>query len=426
MSQSAEEFKIKTFKIPEGNMKFFEKKLNKLIERSKKLNSKPINFKIVNTILEPIKDEDGNNTNSFETFFEIEVSGSAPKLEGWNFIGIIDHNLNDKGDIVNILRSVPGKTIPHKYHDVSTKCDHCGKNIYRKDTFIVEKNGDTKQVGRSCLKDFFGHISPERVAAYAQWINHLEEDLDKIERSCNERNYQVIPTYFRDEIFVWAAAAIRERGFISKTSVKNGFFGITTSSIIQGNLNPINILRQKNGNEEFKRLYKVTRLEEDKITAEETIKWINNHENNSDFIFNLKQLVKLNNVKMHHFSFIAAAVNSYIKERDKIIYENKQKEKIIHESIGKIGERVTFYAEVINVKNFQGKSFNYYDSGARSIYTMKTKDNKIVVWFSTPGKMKKGEMVTITGIVEKIEVNDYHPFKGCLKSIIKYGKIKNN
>lgn len=427
MEQSTEEFKTRTFKIPEGNMELFEEKLNKLIKRSKKLNSEPINFKIVNTILEPIKDEDGNDTNSFETFFEIEVIGAAPKLEGWNFIGTIDHNHDDKGGIVNILRSVPGKAIPHKYHDVSTNCDHCGKNIYRKDTFIVEKDGDTKQVGRSCLKDFLGHISPEQVAAYAQWIIHLEEDLNELEKSCNERNYRITPTYFRDEIFIWAAAAVRERGFVSKSAIENGFAGITTSSVIYGNLNPRHILCQKDGHKEFKRLYKVTRTEEDKITAKETVEWINNQKDgNSDFIFNLKQLVKLGQVKEKHFGFIAAAVNSYVKERDKIVYENKQKEEIVNESLGKVGERVTFDAEVINVRNFQGTSFNYYDNGVRSIYTMKTKDNKVVVWFSTPGKMEKGQMVTITGTIEKAEVDEYAPFKGCLKTMIKRGKVKSN
>ena len=169
MDQPAEEFKTRTFKIPEGNMRLFEERLNKLIKRSKKLNSEPIGFKTLNTILVPIT-EYGEETGGFETYFEIEVTGTAPKLEGWDFIGTIDHNRDDSGKVVNLLRNVPGKSIPHKYHDVGTNCDHCGKNIYRKDTFIVEKDGDTKQVGRSCLKDFLGHKNPEQVAQYAQFV----------------------------------------------------------------------------------------------------------------------------------------------------------------------------------------------------------------------------------------------------------------
>jgi len=425
MDQPAEEFKTRTFKIPEGNMRMFEEKLNKLIKRSKKLNSDPICFRTINTLLVPIK-EDGKETGGFETFFEIEVSGTAPKLEGWNFIGTIDHNRDDSGKVVNLLRSVPGKSIPHKYHDAGTNCDHCNKSIYRKDTFIVEKDGDVKQVGRSCLKDFLGHRSPEQVAAYAEWIMGLEEQLNNLEKDC-DREYRIDPTYLRDEIFTWAATVVRERGFVSKSAVENGFPGITTSSVIHGNLNPSGILMQKGGREEFERLYKVTRIDEDEVTAKETIEWINNQKDgNSDFIFNLKQLVKLGQVKGKHFGFIAAAVNSYVKERDKIIYQKKQKEEIVNEPIGKIGERVTFEAEVINVRNYQGTSFNYYDSGVRSIYTMKTKDNKVVVWFSSPSKMKKGDMVTVTGTIEKAEIDEYAPFSGCLKTMIKRGKVKPN
>ena len=422
MEQSAEEFKTRTFKIPEGNMSLFEEKLNKLIKRSKKLNSEPIGFKTINTILIPIKDEDGNDTGGSETFFEIEVIGAAPKLEGWNFIGTIDHNRDDAGNVVNLFRNVPGKSIPHKYNDVGTDFDHCGKNIYRKDTFIVEKDGDTKQVGRSCLKDFLGHRSPEQVAAYAEWIMALEGTLTNLEEECG-RGYRIDPTYLRDEIFVWAAAAVRERGFVSKTAVNNGFHGVTTSSVIYGNLNPHLIIRQPGGREEFKRLYKVTQIDEDKVTAKETIDWIKTNQGESDFIFNLKQLVKLDQVKGKHFGFISAAINSYIKERDKIVYEKKQKEEIVNEPIGILGERVTFKAEVINVRNYQGTSFNYHDSGVRSIYTMKTTDNKVVVWFSTPGKMEKGKIVTVTGTIEKSEFNDYAPFSGCLKTIIKRGRI---
>lgn len=423
MDQPAEEFKTRTFKIPEGNMRLFEERLNKLIKRSKKLNSEPIGFKILNTILIPIT-EDGEETGGFETYFEIEVIGSAPKLEGWDFIGTIDHNRDDSGKVVNLLRNVPGKSIPHKYHDVGTNCDHCGKNIYRKDTFIVEKDGDTKQVGRSCLKDFLGHKNPEQVAQYAQFVIGLEGALNSLEDECNERNYRVDPTYLRDEIFTWATTVVRERGFVSKSAVDNGFPGLPTSSVIHGNLNPHWILRQRGGQEEFERRYKVTRIAEDEVTAKETIDWIKTNPGEGDFIFNLKQLVKLGQVKGKHFGFIAAAVNSYIKERDKTVYEKKQAEEIVNEPIGILGERVTFEAEVINVRNYQGTSFNYHDNGVRSIYTMKTKDNKVVVWFSSPGKMEKGKMVTVTGTIEKAEFDDFAPFKGCLKTVIKRGKVK--
>lgn len=415
-------FETHTFKIPDENLESFKEKFTKLCKRAVKLNSEPISYEIVRTYVEKISNPEtqgfNDDTEIFATYHDIVVSGPAPKLEGWLFVGTLDHNKTDDG-MVNILNSVPGQSIPKKYHQSNPDCDHCGKRLYRKDTFIVRKDDDYKQVGRSCLKDFLGNKSPEMIAAYAQFLASLEIQLNDYERCPN-----VTPVFDIETVFTWASAAIREKGFVSSSAIEKGMPGPTTKSVVYANLHP-HLYRTAAERKEFERLYKVTIIGEDISTAKETIEWLKNHkDDNNDFIFNLKQIAKLSFVKGRQFGYIAAGVFSWIKERDKMVFEKKQNEEVNDTPLGNPGDKVTFTATVIKVRQFQGRSYNYYDSGVRAIYTMKTTDGRIVVWFTDPNKMNEGDSVTIKASIEKAERDDFAPFKGITKTVIKRGRIQ--
>ena len=98
------------------------------------------------------------------------VAGTRIKLAGgWIFAGTLEHT-----EAGNILRSVPGETIPSNYRTVDPACDHCQLKRNRKDTYIVRSEaGKFTQVGRTCLKDFVGHRSPAAIAAWSQYIAEL-------------------------------------------------------------------------------------------------------------------------------------------------------------------------------------------------------------------------------------------------------------
>lgn len=408
-------FKTDTFRIPDENLEEFKVKFDKLVKRAIKLNSEPIKYEIVRTYTEKQGD-----TEVFNVYHEVIVSGPAPKLEGWAFVGTLDHNRTDDG-MVNILRSVLGESIPKKYHQANPDCDHCGKRLYRKDTFIVRKDQDYKQVGRACLKDFLGsHKSPEMIASYAQFLSTLS---DTLKEYTENRGCRVDPVYDINTVFAWSAAAIREKGFVSASAVEKGLPGPTTKTIVSANVNPWT--RTIEERREFERVYKVTITEEDNVTAKETIEWIENHKDeNNDFIFNLKQIAKLPFVKGRQFGYIAAAAFMWVKERDKLIFEKKQNEEVNDTPLGNPGDKVTFTATVIKISNYQGRSFNYYDNGLRALYTMKTTTSQIVVWFSNQGKMNEGDTVTIKASIEKLDRNDFAPYKGVTKTVIKRGRIQ--
>lgn len=117
---------------------------------------------------------DNQDIVNFE-FTKVVLIAAETKLEGWTFIGTIEHT-----EAGNILRTVPEheETLPEKYRNASRDCDHCGFDRRRKDTYIVlNEDGEYKQVGRSCIKDFLGHGNPEQIATYFNEIINLWTDL---------------------------------------------------------------------------------------------------------------------------------------------------------------------------------------------------------------------------------------------------------
>jgi hypothetical protein len=101
-------------------------------------------------------------------YFEVAVTGTAPKLAGWTFVATMQHE-----EAGVILRTVPTVELPagtlDAYRACSPACDHCQTERRRNDTFVLRADdGRTKQVGRSCLADFLGGLSPAGAARMAE------------------------------------------------------------------------------------------------------------------------------------------------------------------------------------------------------------------------------------------------------------------
>jgi hypothetical protein len=83
---------------------------------------------------------------------EVTVTGDAPCFDGWTFLAALT---NDNGALV--IRNAPGIEGIDRDSVRPGECDHCSKNRRRSTTYLIEKEGERKQVGSSCVKDFFGH-----------------------------------------------------------------------------------------------------------------------------------------------------------------------------------------------------------------------------------------------------------------------------
>jgi hypothetical protein len=113
---------------------------------------------------------------------DIEIEGLDPvRLDGWQFAARVETVLNGQ----NLIFNVPNITIPERFKTSGCRCDHCSTVRNRSLTFIVF-NADTNewmQVGKSCLADFVGNNSAERVASLFTFWGEILRDLGELRSS---------------------------------------------------------------------------------------------------------------------------------------------------------------------------------------------------------------------------------------------------
>ena len=110
---------------------------------------------------------------------------------------------------------VPNCTVvlPEQYrHAKNTTCDHCNVNRYRRDTFVVhnDETKEFKQIGSTCLKDFFGH-DPAKIAKMAELLGYAYECGKAGEHFVGgDLRYIELQSYLEH-----TAAMVRKHGWIS-------------------------------------------------------------------------------------------------------------------------------------------------------------------------------------------------------------------
>ena len=143
------------YSIYEPNFGTLTAKLMRLNAKLVRINIAPITWKQVGYHDAPHPEIE----HAVVRYIDLEVEGVVPAENGWSFVATVVHT--DDG---NIIRTVPGYTVPAEYRDRPTWCEHCKTNRARRDTYIVRHAyGHVMQVGSSCLADFIGTQNPNRL-----------------------------------------------------------------------------------------------------------------------------------------------------------------------------------------------------------------------------------------------------------------------
>lgn len=200
--------------IPERNRMKFEIQMEELSKRSIKLGFAPIKPILIGH--HEIKDSNRvvQRDATGRPFYNLEyyLTAEMPVIEGWTFVARIDH-ANETG---NIVRTVPntGVELPIHFRTAAPSCDHCKINRKRRDTYVLHCNetGDFKQVGSTCLIDFFGH-DPLKIAKLAEVLGYADE----LGRAARSDEFFMTDRRWIDvaEFVMWSATAIRKYGWVS-------------------------------------------------------------------------------------------------------------------------------------------------------------------------------------------------------------------
>ena len=368
--------------IPTQNVATLQADIAKLAKKAAKLGCVAPVLVIGKTVMVSIgKNEYG------EVFYaekvEVSVTGTAPKLNGWSFVGVVE---NVEGSTV--IRSVPGNEIPAAYRDANPcNCDHCGINRRRNSTFIVQhESGVFKQVGKQCLADFLGHANPEHVAAYAEHLAEINiSDYGEDEKLGYGSTHLA---YNTAAVVAAAIRAIKLFGY-QKTDCDNNTRDIVSYHLF--------------GKDETSRLP----IEQaDRDLAVQAIAWMQ-QQSGSEFLLNVAAYAKCEAAPYKAFGYIAAATMMFMRELDMIKQSESKRSGINNEAIAADGEKIKVICTVISARPFTRAAYSYYDSGVSQVLILKTENNELIKMFTANMDIKEGDTVTVSGKIKEHAAETY-------------------
>jgi hypothetical protein len=390
--------------IPEYNLKPLSEKLDKINRKAEKLGSFGIQYR-----------ETGNSkveergTGRYHITLEsapeqveikakillreVEVTGLAPKLNGWTFIATLEH-ANELG---NVLRVVPGYEgeLPKKFRDASAEnCDHCHTRRQRNDTYVLNhENGRWAQVGSTCLKDFLGYNDPHGAARFCEMLFQVGEACQSASQGGGGSG-----EYLDDlvDFLAHCNAQIRHGGFVSRKAereaAESGQYGVrSTASAALYVLHP---------GMNAKILPWERPTDEDRAFAVKVADWCmalaaRDPNTLNDFMHNLKVATATGYVGARKAGIAAAAVGAYRRETEPKDDFSKSRH------LGKLGERVEGNAKLLKIHMFDGQF------GTTYLHRFLTEGGNVAVWFASKSSgMVEGQSYRIKGTVKKHDIRD--------------------
>ena len=354
--------------------KWAHSKLLALVEKynktAKKLQVEPISF----TIVEVTKSVKGKEVE----FLEVSFVGAPLIVNGYKFIGTIQHL-----DGVNLLRAVPGNDIPESYRTASPVCAHCETQRQRKDTFIVQnESGETKMIGRNCLRDFLGHNPAQQLAL-----------LDMIRDLFNGERNERYPAMATVSSFLNMTAAI---------ALHSGFSRATPSDAWNYLFPSPDFLKQLREG----KFPDIKTSEESKALAERALAWVN-ATTEGGFLANVKVAANLQGVTHREMVLCGWAVGAYIKnvEKEKMmaikINDKAAKNAALAGSqhVGTVGQRVEMTLKLILVKRISTQMDEC------NLYKFVTPEGNVVTWFTGVNlEIKDDETVKVKATIKSFRV----------------------
>ncbi len=277
----------------------------------------------------------------------IKVSGQAPKLGGWSFVAVLQHE-----EAGNIIRHVPGTEELKVSLDMRTAppyCGHCKTVRRRNDTYVVaHDDGRQLQIGRNCLKDFTGHDSPEAIARWAELLAAFKESQEddgsggEGSGGAGENHAEIL------DFLVYVACAIRVTGeWLSRTKAREFSNRLATADVAWNIRFPSKseIARgeplPKPTEADAARAARALKVAEDFFEAEDAA-----GRQLEDYTHNLRITVECKSVS-HRSSGLAASLIAFSERLIGQEMERRKAATSAHQ--GTVGQRETFQLSVIRI-----------------------------------------------------------------------------
>lgn len=359
---------IQKFTVFSKNVDTITKKFTRLLKKANKYG-KTFSYTIGKEYFLQLTSKNKKETRVIPVI-DIEIRyNELIHIDGWTVIAKIEHNSPR-----NIVTSLIKKDIDPEWCLLPSKCEHCKTKRSRSTTFLVENiQGEIKQVGKSCLKEYTG-IDPINVIAFTDMIDFLNEEENKCKDFYSTTHYS---EYFQvKDIIACACEVIKKDGVYFKIDEEE--------------------------NSTARKVYEIMSHRKDIISddsfekAEEIIKWLQSlvATDIDGYTLFCKNLTVSEYAEARHIrglAYIPVLYDNYKKSEEISGVESKS------EYIGKQGESLT-----LTVKESKRVSFYETDYGYTHVYKIIDVNDNVFIWYASRINEALGgnKVKTIKGVVK--------------------------
>jgi hypothetical protein len=341
------------YDIPEAGLDWLKGKVAKLSKKIEKLGGEKLYLTVVGFHFE--------GETAKRKMWEVFLAVPEIKLAGWEFMARLDHT--DEG---TILRKLTTEELPTRYRDASPVCDHCQFKRRRRDTFVVRhcETGEFKQVGSSCLKDFLGHESADKLAKIAEIVSNMSSVIQYARGFSSLNNRYIDVQAYCEE----AAVCILGSGWVSKARAKQ-------EGCISTAEKANNAMHWRHGVSD-----------EAATLAKNALEWAAHLEGElSDYEHNIKVIASTDCMEERSTGIAASIVGVYwVRQQKSYVFESTFQ--------GRVGETITRDVTLRQVQSLQNSTrFQFTDD-----------DGNVYTWFASSDvlRARKDQTFKISGVVK--------------------------
>jgi len=346
-------------------------------------------------------------------FTYVTVNGPTPMIDGWVFLATLDHEADSGADEgVGIRRAPVGTGLVNRigqdaadaveaadltcYRHADPDCDHCKLDRKRKQTYVLYElsTGALRQIGSTCLRDYTGANNPEKIAAWAEWMEGLYADLEIGNAGgggVDGGGRIAIPT---DLYLANVAAMIRTKGWAPRWT--RSYYG-------DFERNPGATADAAHYNMKAPKATHVAVLDEDWTTANNALTWVRDDLGERDtldeFQHNLVTYCRADYLPAKGDGFIAAAIGALQREIERKL---KAQQTADSDWIGEVKDRIKGLTFAVTfTRAFDG------DYGTRWLIKGHDGNGNLLVWWTNSGELKQGTTYTCDATVKAHDTDKY-------------------
>ena len=386
-----------TYTINPDDLDKFKKKIDKANQR---LKDNGIDDEFTYDVeYEERKKKIGPNLYTYEQFAKVTLNKPVIKQEGYTFEASVTQE--EGGMLVRGTR----ESDLEGWRPSDMSCEHCGQNRERKKVYILkDEEGKKHQVGSSCVSDYLG-VKPEGLWAL---------DVDHETFAPSDKTPRFKPMY-EPRTLAAVAMALSDSG---ENYIGSQSQGVSTASEVDAYFNPPSPqgrgyeARRKAQEENERRAQKVEKYLADPENAKKIDDAMNavKNMNRGDYAENMKTIFNSSKVSGKSFNYAVSAAAVYNRaQRDnqrtqqwaeeKKTREEKRAQEVKQYTTGYLGnEGDSVKGTSATFVGMRNTSMTDMRGNPVKAITMKSADNKQVVWFTaTPdNEFKEGDEIEIT------------------------------